>query len=608
VSLLVIDFETYYTKKFGFNKLTTEEYIRHKKFEVVGVAVKRDNQETVWFSGTRKNTQAFLDQFDWANSTVVAHNAKFDVAILNWLFNKIPLKIVDTLSMARAIHTIEVGGSLAELSKFYKLGVKGDEVHDAIGKQRLDFSRLEMVSYGKYCIQDVDLTYKLYRKLIKNFPPFELDLIDLTIRMFSEPALVLDVPVLEDHLKEIHETKKQLLAKIVHDEKDLRSNDKFAELLKQLNVNPPKKISVATGKETYAFAKTDEQFRDLLEHENEYVRLLVAARLGVKSTIEETRTQRFVDMATRGPMPIPLRYYAAHTGRWGGEDKINMQNLPRGSKLKYALCAPEGYMFIDCDLSQIEARTLAWLAEADDLVKAFDRGDDVYKIMASAIYNKPEQEVTKEERFVGKQTVLGCGYGMGANKFQMQLKNFGVELEIEECNRIIKVYRETYEKVPQLWKQANSALKNMLLDQSTPVGRKGALLVLGKAGIQLPNGLCVKYPNLRELQPEDEPYPEMVYETRKGKTTLDNRIYGGKVIENVCQALARIVIGEQLLRVSKKYKVVMTVHDAIGCIAPDNEVEEAMKFVENCMRVRPTWALDLPLDCEGGYAKNYGNC
>ena len=607
MDILVVDFESYYAKDYGFNKLTTEEYVRDSRFEVIGVAVKCNQEETVWFSGTKANTQKFLDGFDWANSAVVAHNAKFDLAVLSWLFNIRPKKIADTLSMARAIHTIEVGGSLAALSEYYQLGEKGTEVHSAIGKRRLDFSPSELAAYGGYCIQDVELTTKLFKILAFGFSVFELDLIDLTVRMFTEPALVLDKNVLAAHLKDIHQRKKELMEKVVHDEKDLRSNAKFADLLAEFGVEAPKKISPTTGKETFAFAKTDEGFRELLEHENQYVQLLAAARLGAKSTIEESRTERFISIANRGLLPIPLRYYAAHTGRWGGDDKINMQNLPRGSALKKAMCAPEGYVFIDCDLSQIEARTLAWLAQQEDLVAAFDRGDDVYKIMASSIYGKPAEDITKNERFVGKTTILGAGYGMGSVRFKDQLKNFGVELELVECERIIRVYRKTYRRIPGLWYQANDALVAMMRGQSSPLGLKGILLVLGAQGIEMPNKLLIKYPNLRKQLGEDG-REEMVYDTRRGRAVIPNRIYGGKVIENVCQALARIVIGEQLLRVAKKYKVVMTVHDAIGCIAPEAEAEEAMAFVEKAMKVRPTWALDLPLDCEGGYARSYGEC
>jgi DNA polymerase len=304
---------------------------------------------------------------------------------------------------------------------------------------------------------------------------------------------------------------------------------------------------------------------------------------------------------------VPLRYYAAHTGRWGGDDKLNLQNLPRNSLLKSAIIAPHGYLMIDSDSSQIEARTLAWLAEQNDLVDAFDRGEDVYKIMASAIYGKDVTEITKDERFVGKTTILGCGYGMGAKKFQAQLKNFNVAIDLDEATRIIDTYRTTYPKITELWKSAASALKAVLNGQHTTLGRDGLLKIEGKGGILLPNKLYLRYPNLR-IQEDEKGKDELVYDTKKGKAVISNRIYGGKVIENVCQALARIVIGEQMLMVAKKYRVVMTVHDAIACVVPTDEVKTAVEYVEMCMRLRPNWALDLPLNCEAGYGESYGDC
>jgi len=608
MDLITLDFETYYSKQYGLKKLTTEEYVRHKKFEVIGVAVKVNNDATEWFSGGKKGLHKFLHKFDWENSVALAHNAMFDMAILNWHFDIRPKKIADTLAMSRAVHTIEVGGSLAALAEHYRLGAKGTEVHDAIGKRRLDFKKDELSAYGGYCIQDVELTRKLFDILTKRFNVFELNLIDLTARMFTEPSLVLDTGVLEAHLQDVKDKKEALMAKVKHEKTKLTSNPQFAELLIGYGINPPMKISPATGKDTFAFAKSDEGFKALQEHCNPEVQALVAARLGVRSTIEEKRTERFIAIAERGPLPIPLRYYAAHTGRWGGSDKINMQNLPRGSKLKYALCAPKGYKFVDCDLSQIEARTLAWLAEADDLVKAFDRGDDVYKIMAGAIYEKEPEDITKDERFVGKQTVLGCGYGMGGTCFHIQLGNFGVALDEGGCQRIIDIYRDTYVEIPQLWREANNCLDEIIEDKETTFGKDDILKVQGRKGIELPNGLYVKYPNLREEYNKETKYTEMLYDTKKGRTVIPTRLYGGKVIENVCQALARIVIGEQLLRVAKKYKVVMTVHDAIGCVVPEGEVKQAMKFVEDSMRVRPKWAQDLPLDCEGGFGNSYGEC
>jgi DNA polymerase len=424
--------------------------------------------------------------------------------------------------------------------------------------------------------------------------------------MFTEPSLKLNKQVLEDHMVTIKTEKERLLNSGTFTKEELMSNNKFAELLQAVGVEPPTKTSPATGKDAWAFSKTDEGFKALLEHENPIVQVLATARLGTKSTIEETRTQRFIDIADRGLLPIPLRYYAAHTGRWGGDDKVNMQNLPRSSKLKNAIEAPSGYLMIDSDSSQIEARTLAWLAEQNDLVDAFDAGEDVYKIMASSIYGRGQNDITKEERFVGKTTILGAGYGMGAVKFGLQLKTFGVDLPEEEAKRIIDVYRTTYEWIPLLWRQAGLALEAMMTDQTAPLGRKGVLAVEGKKGIRLPNGMYIKYPNLRSWTNEGK--AELVYDTKKGKTTVPNRIYGGKVIENVCQALARIVIGEQMLAIAKKYKVVMTVHDAIAIIVPEDEVHEAREYVEHCMRMRPKWGKELPLNCESGFGKSYGEC
>ena len=605
MKIITVDFETFYSREVGFAKQTTEEYIRDPQFHVVGVSVQVDDGEPEWFSGTMVQTAEYLGQFDWKNSLALAHNAIFDGAILSWHFDIKPKGWLDTLSMGRALHGTNVGGSLKVLAQYYGIGEKGTEVDNALGLRRIDFPPEQLARYGEYCMNDVALTWQLFGNMSAGFPQVELRLIDLTIRMFTEPSLALDLQVLGDHLNAVQDLKAMALG--AYEKEDLMSNQKFAIMLQAAGATPPMKISPATGRETYAFSKTDEEFKALLEHDNPAVQALVSARLGTKSTIEETRTERFIGIAKRGLMPVPLRYYAAHTGRWGGDDKLNLQNIPRNSPLKSAIFAPTGYVMIDSDSSQIEARTLAWLAEQNDLVEAFDRGEDVYKIMASAIYGKDVSEITKDERFVGKTTILGCGYGMGAAKFQAQLKNFNVEITLDEAKRIINTYRETYPKITALWKKAGLALEAVLRNSAMGLGRDSVLKIEGNNGILLPNGLYLRYPNLRILQNE-EGKAEMVYDTKRGKATIPNRIYGGKVIENVCQALARIVIGEQMLLIAKKYKVVMTVHDAIACIVPKEEVEVAQEYVEMCMRVRPKWALELPLNCEAGYGTNYGAC
>jgi len=611
MQLITIDFETYYSKTYSLSKreVTTEQYIRDKQFETIGVSVQVGAGSPQWFSGTKAATKKFLDQFNWADAAVVAHNAMFDMAILSWHYDIHPKKIIDTLSMARALHLQnEVGGSLAALAEHFGLGKKGTEVIAAMGMRRLDFTPEELAAYGGYCDNDVTLAYKLFKILAKGFPMLELDLIDLTIKMFSEPKIIVDTELLVKHLANVKHKKERLLSQALVTKEDLMSNEKFANLLIMCNVVPPTKISPTTKLETHAFAKTDEGLKALLEHENPLVQTLVAARLGVKSTLEETRTQRFIDIGNRGALPVPLKYYAAHTGRWGGTDLLNLQNVPRGSVLKKAMKAPIGTVFLDCDLSQIECRTLAWWAGQDDLVAAFDRGDDVYKIMASRIYGIPESEVDKGARFVGKSTILGAGYGMGAKRFMIQLAGFGVVLALEECQRIIDVYRSTYPRIPELWKQAQRALIAMMHDNTAPLGLDGIVVVEGSNGIRLPNGLYAKYPGLRIEINQDDGDKEIVYDSYKGKTKVATKLYGAKLIENLCQSLARIIVGEQIVRVSKKYPVVMTVHDAIGSLVPENEAATGLEFVEMCMRMRPAWAPDLPLNCEGGTGASYGEC
>ena len=604
MQILTIDFETFYSRTYSLSKMTTEEYVRGDEFQVVGVSVQVDNGEPEWFSGSDEETLRFLQKFEFDKNLALAHNAMFDAAILTWHYGIKPKGWLDTLSMGRALHGTEVGGSLKVLAEHYELGVKGTEVENALGFRREDFSADHLARYGEYCRNDVALTYKLFSAMSHQFPSAELKLIDLTIRMFSEPVLQLDVQLLERHLREVKVAKASALG--MYDRDTLMSNPKFADVLRTFGVEPPMKISPATGRETYAFSKTDEDFKALLDHPMPHVAALVSARLGTKSTIEETRTERFIGISQRGSLPVPLRYYAAHTGRWGGDDKLNLQNLPRISSLKYAIIPPDGYVILDSDSSQIEARTVAWLAGQDDLVDAFEAGQDVYKIMASAIYGKSVGNVTKDERFVGKTTILGAGYGMGPVRFRDQLKTFGVTISEDESRHIIRTYRETYPKIPEFWRTAGVALEAVMNNQSFAFGRNGVLLVDGRDGIKLPNGLYIKYPNLRYKETDGK--TEMVYNTKRGRAIIDTRIYGGKVTENVCQALARIVIGYQMLFVAKKYKVVMTVHDAIACVAPEDEADRALEYVEMCMKLRPEWASDLPLNCEAGYGKSYGDC
>jgi DNA polymerase len=606
---VVLDFETFYDREYSLSKITTEEYVRDERFEALGVAIKIDDGPALWYP--RPAIERGLQTVDWDNSLVIGQNMMFDAAILVWRYGCVARAWGDTLGMSRALFPHEKSHSLSAQSNRHGIGVKGNEVINALGKRYADFTPAELARYGEYCINDVELTARLFDLYATGykFPIGEMKLIDATMRMFVEPALRLDADLLREHLAEVRARQDEFLTATNVERMTFMSNKQFADLLREHGVEPPTKISVTTGKETYAFAKTDEEFKALAEdHPDERVRLLIAARLGVKSTLEETRAERFLQMAGRGPFPVPLRYYGAHSGRWSGQDSINLQNLPArtpgSNTLKRAILAPPGHVIIDCDSAQIEARTLAWLAGQDDLVAAFANKQDVYRLMAAQIYWVAPDQVDKTQRQVGKTVILGCGYGVGHVKLRMFLKTAAkVEVSEAEAKRIIETYRRSYYRIPELWKRADTALAMLASQMPMPVDAQQLIHVVPGRGLSLPSGLYIQYPDLRQFA-DKEGQLRWHYSSR-GRTVA---VYGGKCVENFTQAVARCVVGEQLLRIAKRYKTVLTVHDAVACVAPEEEAEEAQQYVEECMSWRPRWAGSLPLACEAGRGASYGDC
>jgi len=621
VQIVTIDFETFYDTGFSLSRMTTEEYIQDDQFQVIGVAIKINDDKTEWYIGD--DCAKALAEVDWANSMLLCHNTQFDGAILKWYYGFEPAGYFDTLSIARALHGINAGGSLKALAERYKLGEKGTEVVDAKGMRLEDFPEHQLRQYGVYCKNDVKLTYDLFKVISMGFPVDELKLIDITLKMFISPTLQLDTEILKIRLQEVKQGKTLLLEGLMKKlecedaeavRKKLASNKQFAELLCQMGVRCPMKISPTTGKETFALAKNDVGFIALCEHEDTFIQDLCAVRLGTKSTMEEARIERFISIATRNnnQLPIPLKYYGAHTGRWAGIDKVNFQNLPSRDKkkkaLKNAILPPDGHVIMNVDSSQIEARILVWLAGQHDVVEQFRKGEDVYSVFASKVFNREVSKKTPTERFIGKTCILGLGYGTGAKKLQHTLKTSppGADLSDQECQRIVKVYRDVNHEVIKLWDKCDKALKFMA---SWPEGkpfyyldnRKSILVTPG--GLRLPNGLYIYYPDL-EWKTDESVRGGYVYKSRRGQVS----IWGGAMVENVVQALARIVVGEQMIAINERYKPVLTVHDAIICTAPKDEAQEALDFLMAEMSKAPAWAEGLPITCEGAYGENYGDC
>ena len=434
MKLVTLDFETYYDQDYSLKKMTTEAYIRDPRFEVIGCAVKFGRAPTDWMTAYKGRLETVFRKIDWSNCAVLAHNTRFDGAILEWRYGVRPAFYFDTLSMARALHGVEGALSLDALTQRYGLGQKGDEVVAAKGKRLADFGSADLARYGDYCANDVELTLKLFDAMRSRgdwqYPTQELAVIDLMLRMFIRPTIQLDKDALQVHLDTVVRKKELLLERVeeMAGKDALMSNDKLAALLRRMGVEPPMKFSPSAlkrGEEklTYAFGKTDLEFKALLDHEDERVQAIVAARMGVKSTQAETRAQRFIEMSERGPMPVPLNYYAAHTGRAGGDDKVNLQNLPSRTgdlSLRRSLTAPPDHSIVTCDSAQIEARVLAHLAGQADLVEDFRNGVDIYSSFASEVYGyKVDRKMTavdengkvynphKIEGMVGKECLAG---------------------------------------------------------------------------------------------------------------------------------------------------------------------------------------------------------
>ena len=519
--------------------------------------------------------------------------------------------------MARAKHGVEAGGSLKALAERYQIGEKGEEVLQALGMRLEDFPEHQLRQYGEYCKNDVRLTYDLFKILSKEFPLPELKLIDITLRMFILPILRVNDKLLGGRLKELKEEKTSMLQGLMETlncdteeavRKKLASNVQFATILKDLHIPVPMKTSPTTEKETYALAKTDAGFIELQESDNPVLQELCAVRLGTKSTIEESRIQRFIDVGERhqGLLPIPLKYYGAHTGRWSGADKVNFQNLPsRDAKkkaLKNAILPPEDHVILNVDSSQIEARILVWLAGQHDQVELYRQGKDVYCDFASRVYKKTINKRNKKERAVGKTCILGLGYGTGHVKLKGVLKlNAGIEVNEIESKRLVKLYREVNHEVVKLWDECDRALRDIA---SWPADRlpyylgSGKCLLVEPKGIKLPNGLYITYPNLQRGKDGFE------YKSRRGTIS----IWGGAVVENVVQALARIVIGEQMIQINEKYRPALTVHDAVVCVTTKATAQESLDYIMGIMSIAPTWAEDLPIACEGAFGDSYGDC
>lgn len=702
--IVTIDFESYFSSTYGFRTHTTVEYVRDPQWQTICVGMRietlgEDGEPQVELVGFEDwEFREWLDAGgrEFLNAAAaLAHNAPFDLLVLSHHYDVHPAFILDTLSMARPIHGTEVGKSLEKLSRHYGVGEKGDEAIKSIGKRREDFTQEEWERYMAYCLLDCQLAYGILEHMLDDgFPEDELKLIDITIKMFTEPSVVLDEARMEAfHASEV-ERKRELLAKLGQDKSILMSNDKFAKLLISLGVTPPMKWSAKKKKEDYAFAKTDVEFKALEDHKNGMVRAAVAARLGVKSTINETRASRLLRMGRNGQkLPLMLLYCGAHTFRWSGGDKMNPQNwervddeylkqlktlLAKGEEpeelflgegtIRLSILAPEGEEIVAGDSGQIEARVTAWVTGQDNIVEAFRDKRDVYSEFASVAYGRHVDRKANPEDVepgrVAKICVLGLGYGMGAIKFAMTMLagpmggkpvHFGPDslammrvdyqkflsdpervakaqaipcpqgldilVHTAVCWHLVETFRANNAAITRFWYEVGPAiLDTMYESEPGEVTEMGPLRIV-KDGIILPSGLTMKYSGLRREERNDRhggydySYRAPKWAPKKPKKGADpnapiivphQRLYGGLLLENISQALARVIVGEQLLAIAQLYKPVTTTHDEIVLCVAKREAAEAKAMLKAVMSTSPEWCRDLPLTCDVGSGRSYG--
>ena len=603
--VVTLDYETFYGKDYTLSgKINTSEYVRDDRFHVHGVAIKKGNGKTLWYTG--RNIALALKEIDWSKTAMVGHNTAFDGFITSEVYGHKPAFYVDTLSMSRATRGHATRHDLDTVAKAFGHGGKVKRDALANTKDKVQLTKDEEAKLGGYAVDDVDDTYRIFWDMYPHVPDDELRLIDITMRMFCDPVLKIDIPRVKAELENELGAKAAALLRSGAQVDDLMSNDKFARLLQAAGAQLPQKISPSTGKLTYAFAKSDLAFQDLMKNGNDKIRALCEARLKVKSTIGETRANRFLEAGRDGmKLPILLNFSGAHTHRWSGGNKMNLQNLKRGGELRRSILAPKGHVVVVADSAQIEARVLAWLSQQMDIVNAFATKQDVYKLMASVIYNVPVEDVTKDQRFIGKICVLGLGYGMGPQKLQQTLKQgtMGppVDISEDECRRIVGIYRQKNWKIKAFWKKMDQVITNMTLG----IESKEGPLEIGKGFIRLPNGMFLQYFGLHgtaEITRDDLVMTETTYLTRTGRTKL----YGGLLTENVVQALARVIIAEQMLKIHDAgYRIVTMAHDEIVIIAKKKDAKKALDFMIKTMSTPPDWAPDLPLAAEGDFADCY---
>lgn len=621
MDIITLDLETYYAPKYSLTGLTIPEYVFHSDFLIQGVGIQINDGDPEYFP--EHEVEAAIEELDLENSLFVGQNLKFDASILAWKFGRFAAHYVDTMDLARAYWPGQDASLEIICQRLWPDDPtmhKGEELASFKGIRELDDEQQAVM--GNYCKQDVRLTYAIYRELIDRIPPPEIALAEQFLRMYIDPPFRLD----DERVARFLAAEKQRMAKVIKasglPKTRLSSNKQFAKWIREQGMEVPQKESPTTGKMTDALGQKDPAFLKLMADNPEH-KAVWEARAEAKSTINQSRSQSLLTMhELLGKIAVPLSFYGAHTGRPTGTQKINMLNLPRGGELRRSLYAPEGYVVHVADSAQIEARTLAELAGQTDLVEKFRRKEDAYSDMATKIYGYqvdrklelPDGTMPfKEEGNVGKTARLGLQYGMGAPKFRHTLASgpMGappILVSEQFAQRAVDVYRNDSPMILNYWGILGRAAYDMMLPK---VDYWIGPIRIRHQQIDMPNGMALKYPNLRVIDETDRDgnptgRTQLVCDRRGGKT---QKLYGGILAENVTQALSWIIVIEQARLFFAEFpecRLALALYDEIVAIGPDDgRAAERQRCLEDIMRIAPKWLPNVPLDSEGGYDYNY---
>lgn len=544
--LLAFDFETFYSVSYTLKKMSTTLYILDEQFKVHGVGVTYDNQPTKYLY-TPIDIAEFFADIDWKHTAILAHHTHFDGLILARHYGYTPAFYLDTLSMARPIlmNTIK-SLDIDTIAKFFNVGGKTKGLDNTKGKREL--TDQEQQDLGNYCINDVHMMIDIFILLLPHFPQFEMEIIDWHIRMYVEGEFIIDKALAKQESINIQKRKKAIFHTIRNSfqpelrDSDLdtltilRSADKFASVLQYNNITPPLKISKTTGKQAYAFAKSDIDFMAFATKSITH-KLLFEARVESKSDTAINKVKLLDTFGNHPPMPLYLNYWKATTGRTTGGDKIQVQNFTRGGNARKCLTALKNNLILSVDSSGIELRISIWFANQIDKILMVNNKEDLYVDMATHIYHVTPDMIDKYMRGIGKVAILSNQYGSGIPTFDNMLKAGSmappIHLPYEEVTHIHRTFRKEYDAVVRMWDKCQHFLYAMAHNNiHTEKDYKGLKFEAGKVWTQ--HGMYLNYHDLRVDKQGNFSY-QGAYGVRK-------KIYGALLYNNLCGLEGTLVL------------------------------------------------------------------